>query len=84
MVYYSHLFKTFPVCYDPHKGFSIVNEAEVDVFLELLLFLSSKECWQFDLWFLSFPKSGLNTWKFLVYILLKPGLEDFEHDLVSK
>ena len=48
MVWYSHLFKNFPVCYDPHKGFSIVNEAEVD-FLEFSCFLSNG-CWQFDLW----------------------------------
>ena len=39
MVWYSHLFKNFPVCCDPHKGFSVVNEAEVDVFLELPCFL---------------------------------------------
>ena len=39
MVWYSHLFKNFPVCYDPHKGFSIDNEAEVDVFLEFPCFL---------------------------------------------
>ena len=40
------------VCCDPHKGFNIDNEVEVDVFLELLLFLWSNRCWQFDLWFL--------------------------------
>ena len=34
MVWYSHLFKSFPVCCDPHRGFSVVNETEVDVFLE--------------------------------------------------
>ena len=39
MVWYSHLFKNFPVCCDPHKGFSIVNETQEDVFLELLCFL---------------------------------------------
>ena len=38
MVWYSHPFKNFPVCSDPHKGFSIVNEAEVDVFLEFSCF----------------------------------------------
>ena len=36
-------------------------------------------CWQFDLWFLCFLKSSLNIWKFLVHILLKTGLENFEH-----
>ena len=34
MVWYSHLLKNFPVCYDPHKGFGIVNKAEIDAFLE--------------------------------------------------
>ena len=38
MVWYSHPFKTFPVCYDPHKGFSIVSEAEIDIFLEFSCF----------------------------------------------
>ena len=38
MVWYSHLFKNFPVCCDPHKGFDIVNKAEVDAFLELSCF----------------------------------------------
>ena len=39
VVWYSHLFKNFPVCSDPHKGFSLVSEAEVDVFLEFSYFL---------------------------------------------
>ena len=47
VVWYSHLFKNFPVCCDPHKDVSIVNEAKVDVFLEFLAFSSG--CWQFDL-----------------------------------
>ena len=51
-------------------------------FWNFLAFLWSNECWQFDLWFLAFSKSSLNTWKFSVHILLKPILEDFEHDLV--
>ena len=61
VVWYSHLFKNFPVCCDPHKGSSVVNKAEVDD-LEIpllkkkkkipLLFLWSNGCWQFDLWFL--------------------------------
>ena len=38
MVWYSHLFKNFPVCCDPHKGFSIVDEAEADDFLEFSCF----------------------------------------------
>ena len=39
MVWYSHLFKNFPVCCDPHKGFGVINKAKVDVFLELSCFL---------------------------------------------
>ena len=64
------------------KGFGIINKAEVDVFLELLLFWWANGCWQFDLWFLC-PKSSLNIWKFLVDILLKPCLENFEHYFTS-
>ena len=54
------------------KGFGIVNKAEVDVFLELFLFFRwSNGYWQFDLW------------EFMVHILLKPGLENFEHYFTS-
>ena len=49
VVWYSYLFKNFPVCCDPHKGFSIVNKAGVDVFLEFsCFFLRSNRCWQFE------------------------------------
>ena len=85
VVGYSHLFKIFPQFVVIHtvKGFSIVNKAEVDVFLEFFC-LWSNGYWQFDLWFLSaFSKSSLYIWKFSVHILLKPGLKDFEHYLAS-
>ena len=85
MVWYSHLFKNFPQCFcDSHKGFSIVNEAEVDIFLEFPCFLydpmdvGNLISGSFD-----FSKSSLNIWKFLVHILLKPSLKDFEHYLAS-
>ena len=52
-------------------------------FETLLLFQWSSGCWQFDLWFLCLSKSSLNTWKFLVHILLKPCLENFEHYFAS-
>ena len=54
VVWYSHLWKNFPQFFVIHtvKGFGIVNKAEVDVFLDLLHFLWSNKCWQFDLWFL--------------------------------
>ena len=53
VVWYSHLFQNFPQFIVIHtvKGFGLVNKAEVDIFLELLLFQWSSKCWQFDLWF---------------------------------
>ena len=85
VVWYSHFFKEYStVCCDPHKGFSIVSEAEVDVFLKFsCFFLWSNRCWQFDLWHFCLSKSSLNIWKFSVHILLKSSMEDFEHDLAS-
>ena len=61
MAWYSHLFKIFPQFVVIHtvKGFSIVDETEVDVFLNFLSFLMSSECWQFDLWFLCLFKTQL-------------------------
>ena len=87
MVWYSHLFKNFPQlvgCCDSHKGFIIVNETEVDVFLEFPCFFYDPE----DVGNLisddsAFSKSSLYIWKFSVHILLKPSLEDFEYYLAS-
>ena len=82
MVWYSHLLKNFPQFVVVHivKGFVIVNKAEVDVFLELFGFLYDPT----DVGNLissssAFSKSSLNIWKFMVHILLKPDLENFEH-----
>ena len=66
------------------KGFSVVNEVEVDIFLEFSRFLDDPT----DVGNLisgssAFSKSSMYIWKFTVHILLKPGMEDFEHDLVS-
>ena len=66
------------------KGFDIVNKAEVDVFLELSCYLNNP----MDVGNLisgssAFFKSSLNTWKLTVHILLKPGLENFEHYFAS-
>ena len=66
------------------KGFSIINEAEVDVFLEFSCFFDDPA----DVGNLVsgssvFPKTSLNNWKFTVHILLKPGLENFEHNFTS-
>ena len=66
------------------KGFGIVNKAEVDVFLELSCFLDDPT----DVGNLisgssAFSKSSLNIWKFMVHVLLKPGLENLEHYFAS-
>ena len=80
MVWYSHLFQNFPVFCDPHKGFSIVSEAEVDVFLESsCFFYDPTDVGNLISGSSAFPKSSLNIWKFSVHVLLKPSLENFEH-----
>ena len=86
MVWYSHLFQNFPQFFVIHtvKGFGIVNKAEVDFFLELSCFVDDPT----DVDNLisgssAFSKSSLNIWKFTVHILLKPGLENFEHYFAS-
>ena len=66
------------------KGFSVVNEAEVDVFLELSCFFHNPV----DIGNLisgssAFSKTSLNIWKFIIHVLLKPGLENFEHYLLA-
>ena len=88
VVWYSHLLKNFPQFIVIHtvKGFGIVNKSEIDIFLDLW---SSNQCWwsndnPMDVGNLisgssAFSKSCLNIWKFMVHILLKPGLENFEH-----
>ena len=66
------------------KGFSIVNEAEIDVFLEFPCFLyDPADVDNLVSGSSAFSKSSLYTWKFLVHVLLKPSLKDFEHNLVS-
>ena len=84
VVWYSHLLKNFPVCCDPHKGFGIVNKAETDVFLELSCFLDDPaDVGNMISGSSAFSKSSLNSWKFTVHVLLKPGLENFEHYFAS-
>ena len=86
MVCYSHLFKNFPqflVIYTVKK-FTVVNEAEVNVFLEFPSFLYDRE----NIGNLipgssAFYKPSLYIWKFSVHVLLKPILKDFEHNLAS-
>ena len=86
MVWYSHLLKNFPQFVVMHtvKGFSIVNEAEVDVFLEFLCFFyDPMDVGNLISGSSAFSKSSLYIWKFSVLVLLTPSLEDFEHDLAG-
>ena len=86
MVWYSHRFKYFLQFVVIHtvKGFGIVIEAEVDVFVEF-------PCFFYDLMNVgnlisgsfAFSKPSLYIWKFLVYVLLQPSFKDFEHNLTS-
>ena len=86
MVWYSHLLKNFPQFIVIHtvKGFGIVNKAKVDVFLELSCFFDDPgDVGNLISGSSAFSKTSLNIWKFTVYILLKPGLENFEHYFTS-
>ena len=66
------------------KGFGVVNKAEVDVFLELFCFFDDQtEVGNLISGSSAFSKPSLNIWKFMVHILLKPGLENFEHYFTS-
>ena len=86
VVWYSHLFKSFPhfVVIHTVKGFNIVNEAEVDVFLEFsCFFLDPVDVGNLTSGFSTLSKCSLYIWKFLINILLKPSLENFEHYFAS-
>ena len=81
MVWYSHLLKNFPQFVVIHtlKGFGVVNKAEVDIFLELSCFFGDPiDVDNLISGSTAFSKSSLNIWKFMVHVLLKPGLENFE------
>ena len=82
VVWYSYLLQNFPQFIVIHivKGFGIVNKAEIDVFLELSCFFDDlADVGNLISGSSAFSKSSLNIWKFMVHILLKPGLENFEH-----
>ena len=81
MVWHSHLFKNFPQFVVIHtvKDFDIVNKAEIYVFLELCSFYDQMDVGNLISGSSAFSKSSLNIWKFTVHILLKPGLENFDH-----
>ena len=66
------------------KGFGVVNKAEVDVFLELSHFFDDPtDAGNLISGSSTFSKSSLNIWKFMTHVLLKPGLENFEHYFTS-
>ena len=82
MVQYSHLFQNFPQFIVIHtvKGFGIVNKAEIDVFLELSCFFHDPvDVGNMISGSSAFSKTSLNIREFTVHVLLKPGLEYFEH-----
>ena len=86
MIWYSHLFQNFPQFIVIHivKGFGIVNKAERAVFLEFSCFFNDPG----DVGSLissssAFSKTSLNIWKFLVHVLLKPGLENLSITLLA-
>ena len=87
MVWYSHLFKSFPQFVMIHtvKGFSVVNETEIDIFMEFPCFLyDSVNIGNLISGSSTFSKPRLDIWKFLVCIMLKPSRQDFKHTLTGK
>ena len=86
MVWYSHLFQNFPEFIVIHtiKGFSVVNEAAVDVLLEFsCFFYDTTDVGNYISDSSAFSKSTLYMWKFSVHVMLKPSLKDFEHSFAS-
>ena len=86
MVWYSHLFQNFPQFTVIHtvKGFGIVNKTEIDVFLELYCFFDDPaDVGNLTSGSSAFSKMILNIRKLMVDVLLKPGLENFEHYFTS-
>ena len=86
MIWYSHLFKNFPqfVVIFTVKGFGVVNKAEVGAFLELSCFFNDlADVGNLISGSSAFSKTSLNILKFMVHVLLKPGLENFEHYFAS-
>ena len=86
MVWYSHLFQSFPQLVMIHtvKGFSIIDETEVGVFLEFPCFLHDPgSVDNLISGSSSFSKPSMDIWKSLVHRMLKPIMQDFKHDLTS-
>ena len=84
MDWYSHLLKNFPQFVVTHtvKGFGVVNKAEIDVFLEYF-FYDPTNVGDLISGSSVFSKTILNIWNFMVHVLLKPSLENFEHYIAS-
>ena len=86
MVWYFILFQNYSQFIVIHtvKGFGIVNKAEIDVLLELSCFFNDPaDVGNLISGSFAFSKTSLNIWKFTIHVLLKPGLEDFEHYFTS-
>ena len=85
MIWYSHLFKNFPQFVVIHtvKGFGVINKAGLDAFLVSRFFNDPVDVGNFIFGSFAFSKSSLNIWKFTFHVLLKPGLETFEHYFAS-
>ena len=86
VVWYPHLFQNFPQFIVIHtvKGFSIVNKAEIDVFMELSCFFNDPSyVGNLISGSSAFSITSLNIWNFTVHVLLKPGLENFKHSFTS-
>ena len=86
MFWYYHLFKNFPQFVVIHtvKGFGIINKSEVGDLLELCCFYNDPvDVGNFISGSSAFSKTSLNIWKFMVHVLLKPGLQNFEHYFAS-
>ena len=86
VVWYPHLFQNFPQFIVIHtvKGFGIVNKAEIDIFLKLSwFFYDPADVGHLTSGSSAFSKTSLNIWKFTVYVLLKPGLENLSITLLA-
>ena len=86
MFWYAHLLNNFPQFIVTHtvNGFGLVNKAEIDVFLEFsCIFDDASNVGNLTSGSFAFSKTSLNIWKFTVHVLLKPGLENFEHYFIS-
>ena len=86
MVWYSHLFQNFPQFVVIHtvEGFGIVNKAEIDVFLELSCFFDDPvDVGNLISGSSALSKTSLNIWMFMVHVLWKPDLKNFEHYFTS-